>query len=107
MATIVEPAPYRQSRFFLDRSELMGPLFLAPAILYIVLLVALPFASHDLLQRQRLQHLQSQLYLRRPAEFLGRDRRRYLSPGADQHVHLHDRLADHRRCSSARSRRCC
>ena len=43
MATIVEPAPYRQSRFFLDRSELLGPLFLAPAILYIVLLVALPF----------------------------------------------------------------
>jgi multiple sugar transport system permease protein len=43
MATIVEPAPYRQSRFLLDRSELLGPLFMAPAILYIVLLVALPF----------------------------------------------------------------
>jgi multiple sugar transport system permease protein len=43
MATIVEPAPYRQRRFILDRSELLGPLFMAPAILYIVLLVALPF----------------------------------------------------------------
>ncbi len=43
MATIVEPAPYRQSRFSLDRSEFLGPLFMAPAILYIVLLVALPF----------------------------------------------------------------
>ena len=43
MATIVEPAPYRQSRFFWDRSEFLGPLFMAPAILYIVLLVALPF----------------------------------------------------------------
>jgi multiple sugar transport system permease protein len=43
MATVVEPARYRQSRFLLDRSELLGPLFMAPAILYIVLLVALPF----------------------------------------------------------------
>ncbi len=43
MATSVGAAPYRPSRFFLDRSELLGPLFIAPAILYIVLLVALPF----------------------------------------------------------------
>jgi multiple sugar transport system permease protein len=43
MATIVGTAPYRPSRFFLDRAELLGPLFIAPAILYIVLLVALPF----------------------------------------------------------------
>ena len=31
------------SRFFLDRSEIVGPLFIAPAILYVVLLVGLPF----------------------------------------------------------------
>jgi multiple sugar transport system permease protein len=43
MATIAGAAPYRPSRFFLDRSEVLGPLFIAPAILYIVLLVALPF----------------------------------------------------------------
>jgi multiple sugar transport system permease protein len=43
MATIVERAPYRPSWFFLDRSEILGPLFMAPAILYILLLVAFPF----------------------------------------------------------------
>jgi multiple sugar transport system permease protein len=31
------------SRFFLDRPEIVGPLFIAPAILYVVLLVGLPF----------------------------------------------------------------
>jgi len=31
------------SRYFLDRSEIVGPLFIAPAILYVVLLVGLPF----------------------------------------------------------------
>ena len=36
------PVP-RRSRFVLDRAEFMGPLFIAPAILYVVLLVALPF----------------------------------------------------------------
>ncbi|MBS0527742.1 MAG: sugar ABC transporter permease [Proteobacteria bacterium] len=36
------PVP-RRSRFVLDRPEFMGPLFIAPAILYVVLLVALPF----------------------------------------------------------------
>jgi multiple sugar transport system permease protein len=35
-------APAR-SRFFLDRSEIVGPLFIAPAILYVVVLVGLPF----------------------------------------------------------------
>jgi multiple sugar transport system permease protein len=30
-------------RFFLDRSEIVGPLFIAPAILYVILLVGLPF----------------------------------------------------------------
>jgi len=32
-----------RSRFFLDRSEIVGPLFIAPAILYVVVLVGLPF----------------------------------------------------------------
>src|SRR5207247_760902 len=36
------PRPAR-SRFFLDRSEIVGPLFIAPAILYVVVLVGLPF----------------------------------------------------------------
>jgi multiple sugar transport system permease protein len=31
------------SRFFLDRPEIVGPLFIAPAILYVVVLVGLPF----------------------------------------------------------------
>ena len=44
MATIAVTAPTRpRSRFLLDRAELIGPLFIAPAILYVVLLVALPF----------------------------------------------------------------
>ena len=41
-AITLTPRPGR-SRFFLDRSEIVGPLFIAPAILYIVLLVGLPF----------------------------------------------------------------
>jgi multiple sugar transport system permease protein len=36
-------APRRTARFLLDRPEVMGPLFIAPAILYVFILVALPF----------------------------------------------------------------
>jgi multiple sugar transport system permease protein len=41
-AITLTPRPAR-SRFFLDRAEIVGPLFIAPAILYVVLLVGLPF----------------------------------------------------------------
>jgi multiple sugar transport system permease protein len=44
MTAIVEAAPRAAPRrFLLDRPELLGPLFIAPAILYVVVLVALPF----------------------------------------------------------------
>src|SRR5262245_47096626 len=39
----VGPRQSRSSRFLFDRPELIGPLFIAPAILYVLLLVALPF----------------------------------------------------------------
>ena len=44
MATIATDAisPHK-SRYLLDRVELIGPLFIAPAILYVLVLVALPF----------------------------------------------------------------
>ena len=41
-AITLTPRPAR-SRFFLDRAEIVGPLFIAPAILYVVVLVGLPF----------------------------------------------------------------
>jgi multiple sugar transport system permease protein len=43
MTAIAEFAPRSKHRFLLDRSELLGPLFIAPAILYVVVLVGLPF----------------------------------------------------------------
>jgi multiple sugar transport system permease protein len=44
MATIAtHAASPRKSRYLLDRVELIGPLFIAPAILYVFVLVALPF----------------------------------------------------------------
>src|SRR5499425_1871772 len=43
MTAIAEFTPGPRHRFLFDRSELLGPLFIAPAILYVVLLVALPF----------------------------------------------------------------
>src|SRR5215471_20977995 len=43
MTAIAEFAPRSKHRFLFDRSELMGPLFIAPAILYVVVLVGLPF----------------------------------------------------------------
>src|SRR5262249_45751444 len=44
MATIAAThAPRTRSRFLLDRAELIGPLLIAPAIVYVLLLVALPF----------------------------------------------------------------
>jgi len=43
MTAIAEFTPPPRYRFLLDRSELLGPLFIAPAILYVLLLVALPF----------------------------------------------------------------
>src|SRR5215468_5911163 len=43
MTAIAAFTPRRRYRFLLDRSELLGPLFIAPAILYVIVLVALPF----------------------------------------------------------------
>jgi len=43
MTAIAATPRAARSRFFLDRSELVGPLFIAPAILYVVVLVGLPF----------------------------------------------------------------
>src|SRR5215470_20108227 len=43
MTAIAVIAPRPKSRFLLDRPELVGPLFIAPAILYVFVLVALPF----------------------------------------------------------------
>jgi multiple sugar transport system permease protein len=43
MTAITEFAPRPKYRFLLDRSELLGPLFIAPAIIYVVVLVGLPF----------------------------------------------------------------
>jgi multiple sugar transport system permease protein len=43
MTAIAEFAPRPKYRFLLDRSDLLGPLFIAPAILYVLVLVALPF----------------------------------------------------------------
>src|SRR5215510_11950409 len=43
MTAIAVIAPRQKSRFLLDRPELVGPLFIAPAILYVFVLVALPF----------------------------------------------------------------
>ena len=45
MVTISEPIPKPASRFrfFLDRRSVLGSIFVAPAILYVLLLVGLPF----------------------------------------------------------------
>jgi multiple sugar transport system permease protein len=43
MTAIAEFSPRSRRRFLLDRSELLGPLFIAPAIIYVVVLVGLPF----------------------------------------------------------------
>src|SRR5215468_8990236 len=43
MTAIAEFAPRSRHRFLLDRAELLGPLFIAPAIIYVFVLVALPF----------------------------------------------------------------
>ena len=45
MSVIADTAPARpaRSRYILDRPEVLGPLFVAPAIIYVALLVALPF----------------------------------------------------------------
>ena len=44
MVAIAEQSPWRSSRFSkLDRPEVLGPLFIAPAILYVLALVGVPF----------------------------------------------------------------
>jgi multiple sugar transport system permease protein len=43
MTAIAATAPPIKSRFLLDRAEVLGPLFIAPAIIYVFVLVALPF----------------------------------------------------------------
>jgi hypothetical protein len=51
-----EPAGCRrlaQSRFMFDRLEVLGPLFIVPATVYVVVLVWVPFLLCPILQRQR------------------------------------------------------
>ena len=43
MTALAVDAPHAKSRFLLDRADVMGTLFIAPAILYVFVLVALPF----------------------------------------------------------------
>ena len=45
MAVIAEPIakPVSRFRFILDRREVLGAIFVAPAILYVLLLVGVPF----------------------------------------------------------------
>jgi multiple sugar transport system permease protein len=43
MTAIAATAPPIKSRFLFDRAEVLGPLFIAPAIIYVFVLVALPF----------------------------------------------------------------
>jgi multiple sugar transport system permease protein len=43
MVAIAETLPRPRSRFLFDRPEVVGPLFIAPAIVYVLVLVALPF----------------------------------------------------------------
>jgi multiple sugar transport system permease protein len=43
MTAIAVDAPRPRYRFLLDRPEVIGPLFIAPAIIYVFVLVALPF----------------------------------------------------------------
>ena len=43
MTAIAAPVARMRFRFLLDRPSLIGPLFIAPAILYVLVLVALPF----------------------------------------------------------------
>ena len=75
----------------LDRAELIGPLFIAPAILYVVLLVALPFLL-------AIYYSVSAYTIFNPSypfvglkNFLDVHRERHLPPDAGQHLHLHDR----------------
>jgi len=43
MESVLAPPRQRRSRLFLDEADALGPLLIGPAILYIVLLVAVPF----------------------------------------------------------------
>ena len=45
MVAIAEsvPKPHSRFRFILDRRDMLGSLFVAPAILYVLLLVGMPF----------------------------------------------------------------
>ncbi|MBO0755855.1 MAG: sugar ABC transporter permease [Bradyrhizobiaceae bacterium] len=43
MTALAIDAPRLRSRFLLDRPEVVGPIFIAPAIIYVFVLVALPF----------------------------------------------------------------
>src|SRR5215471_5584307 len=43
MTAIADTAFRPRHRFLLDRADLLGPLFIAPAIIYVFVLVALPF----------------------------------------------------------------
>ena len=55
MVAIADVLPRPKSRFLFDRPELIGPLFIAPAIAYVLVLVALNgfFAAAEFSQAAR------------------------------------------------------
>ena len=100
--------PASRFRFILDRREVLGPLFVAPAILYVLLLVGMPFLLAVYYSRQRLYDLRSELALRRAGEFRADHAKPDLPADAGQHLHLHLRVADPRpRARQVRRAACC
>ena len=98
MVAIAEsvPKPAARFRFILDRREVLGSIFVAPAILYVLLLVGVPFLL-------AVYYSLSAYTIYDPSwRFVGlsnfaRHRRKSRVPAnAGQHLHLHLRIADPR-----------
>ena len=101
MVSIAEPfaKPVSRYRFILDRREVLGVILVAPAILYVLLLVGVPVSTRGLLLGQRLHDLRSFVAFRRPCKFRADPPKSGFSRDTGQHLLVHIWIAVPRACS--------
>src|SRR6185436_3578448 len=91
MAVIAEPVakPISRFHFILDRREVLETILVAPAILYVLLLVGLPLLLAVYYFAQRLYNLQPNLEVCRSGELRADPAKPDISRHTAQHLHLY------------------
>ena len=109
MVAIAEsvPKPASRFRFILDRRDVLGAIFVSPAILYVLLLVGVPFLMAVYYSVSAYTIYDPSWSFVGLANFEDILEDPIVPADALQHLHLHLRIADSSASSSASSARWC